>query len=55
MLVKHYLVRNELFLGLVAYNLLRGPVWGRPEVYPTIKGSRDAARQAWMETLKAKS
>ena len=30
-------------------------VWGRPEVYPTIKGSRDTARQAWMETLKAKS
>lgn len=29
-------------------------VWGRPRVYPTIKGSRDKARQAWMELLKNK-
>jgi len=27
-------------------------VWGRPRVYPTIKGSRDAARAAWMELLR---
>ena len=33
----------------------QGVSCGPPEVYPTIKGSRDAARQAWMETLKAKS
>ncbi len=29
-------------------------VWGRPRVYPTIKGSREEARQAWMELLKNK-
>jgi hypothetical protein len=30
-------------------------VWGRPRVFPTIKGSREQARQAWLEQLKAKS
>jgi hypothetical protein len=30
-------------------------VWGRPRVYPTIKGSRDNARQQWMELLKSES
>lgn len=30
-------------------------VWGRPQVYPKIKGSRDEARQSWMELLKSKS
>ncbi len=30
-------------------------VWGRPRVFPTIKGSREHARQAWLEQLKAKS
>lgn len=30
-------------------------VWGRPRVYPTIKGSRDNARQQWMDSLKGKS
>lgn len=29
-------------------------VWGRPRVYPTLKGSREEARQAWMESLKNK-
>lgn len=29
-------------------------VWGRPRVYPTIKGSREEARKAWMELLKNK-
>lgn len=29
-------------------------VWGRPRVYPSIKGSREEARQAWMELLKNK-
>lgn len=27
-------------------------VWGRPRVYPTIKGSREQARREWMEFLK---
>jgi hypothetical protein len=27
-------------------------VWGRPQVYPKIKGSREEARQLWMELLK---
>jgi len=27
-------------------------VWGRPQVYPKIKGSRAQARAAWMEMLK---
>ena len=27
-------------------------VWGRPQVYPKIKGSRAQARVAWMEMLK---
>ncbi len=30
-------------------------VWGRPRVFPTIKGSREQARQAWLEQLKVKS
>lgn len=30
-------------------------VWGRPRVYPTIKGSREDARQKWMELLKSES
>lgn len=30
-------------------------VWGRPRVYPTIKGSREEARKAQMELLKNKS
>jgi len=30
-------------------------VWGRPRVYPTIKGSREEARQAWFESMKPKS
>ncbi len=30
-------------------------VWGRPRVYPTIKGSREQARQAWLDSLKANS
>ena len=30
-------------------------VWGRPRVYPAIKGSREQARQEWMELLKSKS
>jgi hypothetical protein len=30
-------------------------VWGRPRVYPTIKGSREKARKAWMESLEAES
>ncbi len=29
-------------------------VWGRPQKYPRIKGSREAARTAWMELLKNK-
>ncbi len=29
-------------------------VWGRPRVYPTLKGSREQARQAWMELLTNK-
>jgi len=29
-------------------------LWGRPRVYPTIKGSREKARQTWMELLKNK-
>jgi hypothetical protein len=29
-------------------------VWGRPRVYPTIKGSRELARQKWMEFLRNK-
>ena len=27
-------------------------VWGRPRVYPTIKGSRERARREWMQLLK---
>ena len=27
-------------------------IWGRPQVYPKIKGSREEARQTWMELLK---
>ena len=30
-------------------------VWGRPRVYPTIKGSREEARQAWLESMKTNS
>ncbi len=30
-------------------------VWGRPQVYPKIKGSREAARQAQLQLLKNKS
>jgi hypothetical protein len=30
-------------------------VWGRPRVYPTIKGSREQARREWVEMLKNKS
>lgn len=30
-------------------------VWGRPRVYPTIKGSRKDARQAWLESMRPKS
>jgi hypothetical protein len=30
-------------------------VWGRPRVFPIIKGSREQARQAWLEQLKVKS
>lgn len=30
-------------------------VWGRPRVYPTIKGSREQARQAWLAQLMAES
>lgn len=30
-------------------------VWGRPRVYPTIKGSREQARQEWMELLRNES
>ncbi len=30
-------------------------VWGRPRVYPAIKGSREKARQEWMELLKSES
>ncbi len=30
-------------------------IWGRPQKYPRIKGSREAARTAWMELLKSKS
>ena len=29
-------------------------VWGRPRVYPTIKGSREQARQEWMQLLRNK-
>lgn len=29
-------------------------VWGRPRVYPTIKGSREEARKDWMELLRNK-
>ncbi len=29
-------------------------IWGRPQKYPRIKGSREAARTAWMELLKTK-
>jgi len=27
-------------------------VWGRPRVYPAIKGPREEARQAWLESMK---
>jgi IS4 transposase len=30
-------------------------VWGRPRVYPTVKGSREKARQAWLDSLKPDS
>jgi putative transposase len=30
-------------------------VWGRPSVYPKIKGSREQARREWMDKLKNKS
>ena len=30
-------------------------VWGRPRVYPTIKGSREEARQAWLDSMKLNS
>ena len=30
-------------------------VWGRPRVYPTIKGSRDEAKQAWLDSMKPDS
>ena len=30
-------------------------VWGKPRVFPTIKGSRDEARQAWLDSMKPKS
>jgi hypothetical protein len=30
-------------------------VWGKPRVYPTIKGSRDEARQAWLDSMKPNS
>lgn len=30
-------------------------VWGRPRVYPTIKGSREDARQAWLESMRPKT
>lgn len=30
-------------------------VWERPRVYPTIKGSREEARRAWLESMKPES
>jgi hypothetical protein len=30
-------------------------VWGRPRVYPSIKGSREKARQAWLDSMKPDS
>ena len=30
-------------------------VWGKPRVYPSIKGSRDQARQAWLDSMKPDS
>jgi hypothetical protein len=29
-------------------------VWGKPRVFPTIKGSREQSRQAWFESMKPK-
>jgi hypothetical protein len=30
-------------------------VWGKPRVFPTIKGSREKARQAWLDSMKPDS
>ena len=30
-------------------------VWGKPRVFPTIKGSREQARQAWLDSMKPDS
>ena len=30
-------------------------VWGKPRVFPTIKGSREQARQAWLDSMKPNS